>query len=99
MIPDIAELLRSIRRDGSVLPAVPVGWTGKDIHRRTDDEVHDCLICGGRAHMAYVAHTKSGHRWLDLCMPCSSEVRRVAARPEYQPGWTPGKRTHEPPAS
>ena len=44
------------------------------IEHRCRDEVHSCLRCGERAECAYVADTKQGMRWLDLCPPHAYEV-------------------------
>jgi hypothetical protein len=44
------------------------------------DEVHPCLRCGERAACAYIAETELGHRWLDLCWPCSHWVLTTASR-------------------
>lgn len=67
MTDGIVAMLGWLKIEGDVLQAVRPGWTGADLNRRTQDEVHDCLRCGERAQAAYVAHTDKGDRWLDLC--------------------------------
>lgn len=77
--PTLTDLLLWLRVQGSVLPPAPEGWTGADINRRTQDEVHDCLACGRRARCAFVAETDfHGDRWLDLCARCTYEVRQAS---------------------
>jgi hypothetical protein len=96
-VDDLIEFLNSVHEDGSVLPAVPDGWTGGDITHRTEDEIHECLVCGNRAHVAYVADSGSGKRWLDLCMPHAHEVRKANEVPAsegfghagYREEWKP----------
>lgn len=86
---DIAPLLAYLKVQGDLLEPVPPGWTGADITRRTHDEVHECIRCGERAQVAYVAETNAGDRWLDLCARDAYEARRAVERPEYTPAWRP----------
>lgn len=60
-------MLHLLKAEPTLLDPAPAGFTGADIIRRTQDEVHTCLRCGGRAQAAYVAATTAGPRWLDLC--------------------------------
>jgi len=41
-------------------------------------EVHPCLRCGKQANCAFVADTKMGNRWLDLCHSCVYWLRKGA---------------------
>lgn len=70
-------VLRSLDVDPSVLPEAPSN-TGKElaraIERRTQDEIHDCLLCGQPAKTALVLNRKDGNRWLDLCPDDYSNV-------------------------
>ncbi|MEU3455602.1 hypothetical protein ABZ671_18675 [Micromonospora sp. NPDC006766] len=70
-------LLALIRAEPTLLPPAPeaalVGGAHMD-HRRLD-EVQTCLGCGQRAECAFVAETKLGPRWLDLCHACTYRLQ------------------------
>jgi hypothetical protein len=72
-------LLHLLKAEPTLMPPVPTP-SGAAIEHRRLDEVHPCLRCGERAACAYIAETELGHRWLDLCWPCSHWVLTTASR-------------------
>lgn len=72
-----AAFLYRLREMPALMDSAPAGWTGDHITRRTQDEIHLCLRCDKPAQVAYVAHTKAGPRWLDLCALCAHWARRA----------------------
>lgn len=56
---------------------------GPAINRRGEDEVHACLRCGERAHMAIIAETPDKPRWLDLCFDCVRWLREQMHEAEW----------------
>ncbi|MGH3376000.1 MAG: hypothetical protein ACRDP6_14775 [Actinoallomurus sp.] len=73
--PTAEGMLHLLKAEPTLLPEAPAAFTARDVDHRRLDEVHPCLRCGKRAHLAYVAHTDIGPRWLDLCHPCGYWVR------------------------
>jgi hypothetical protein len=71
----VAGLQWLLRENPTLLPAAPDDYSGVDINRRARAGTHMCLHCGGRAWTAYVADTKIGARWLDLCPACARWFR------------------------
>ena len=69
-----------LKTEPSLLPPAPESEWGRHINNRCGDAVHSCLRCGKQAHMALIAHTDIGPRWLDLCYTCTSWLRRNATR-------------------
>lgn len=54
--------------------------THEDIGRRTQDEVHACVRCGGSAQVAFLLASKTlTRRWVDLCPGCAYRVRQWAS--------------------
>lgn len=68
-------LLHLLRAEPSLLPPAPTGVTAAQMEDRRQCEVHPCLRCGEHAQCTYVASTKLGPRWLDLCWGCSHWLR------------------------
>jgi hypothetical protein len=71
-------MLHLLKVNPSLMPEAPAQEPEKQIARRVNDEVHQCLRCGQRARFAFVAHTDWGNRWLDLCAECAHWLRRTA---------------------
>lgn len=75
-------LLHLLKTHPELLDEAPATEQGPATSRRTSDEVHPCLRCGGRARVAYIALTDSGPRWLDLCHPDAHWLRVNASSKE-----------------
>jgi hypothetical protein len=76
-VTDADRFLILIRDNPTLLPAAPVD-TAAAMEHRARDEVHACLRCGKRAQSAFIAATKLGNRWLDLCAACAHWLRTAA---------------------
>lgn len=70
-------MVHLIGAEPTLLPVAPADDWATRIEHRVHDEVHSCLRCGERARCAYVAETRIGPRWLDLCPPCTLDLRRA----------------------
>lgn len=68
-------MLHLLAAEPTLLPEAPLNATAQQIDHRRLNETHPCLRCGQPAHLAYVAATKLGPRWLDLCMKCGRWLR------------------------
>jgi len=68
-------MLYLLKAEPTLLPEAPADTTVAQMEHRRVDEVHACLRCGERARNAYVADTKLGYRWLDLCHACAHWLR------------------------
>lgn len=68
-------MVHLIAAEPTLLPVAPDDDWALHIKHRTHGEIHSCLPCGGYARVAYIAHTKVGPRWLDLCPPCALRLR------------------------
>lgn len=72
-----AGMMLLLQSEPTLLDQAPDEAGAEDIDHRRLDEVHTCLRCGKRAHVAYVADLKeAGNRWLDFCAACDSWLRR-----------------------
>jgi len=78
MTTNVDGFLWLLRTEPTLLPPAPEPFEGADIDRRRLDEVHPCLRCGKQANCAFVADTKMGNRWLDLCHSCVYWLRKGA---------------------
>jgi hypothetical protein len=67
------------------LPLVPPALLASDqarcraMEHRRHDEVHDCAVCGQRAHAAIIAGPSDlfgRARWLDACWRCYGDIKR-----------------------
>lgn len=76
--PDTAAFLGLLKAEPTLLDPAPAGWNEGAVTRRTRDEVHSCLRCGGRAAVAFVALTDAGLRWLDVCPGCAMWLQNEA---------------------
>jgi hypothetical protein len=78
METDVAEpsFMHLLAAEPTLLDPAPFGASAQVIDRRCFDEVHSCLRCGERAQQAFVAETRIGPRWLDLCMACRDWLQR-----------------------
>ena len=72
----MTNLLTLVAAEPTLLsPAPELALTdGAHIERRSRDEVHTCLGCGNCAELAFVAGTRIGPRWLDLCHACAHQL-------------------------
>jgi hypothetical protein len=68
----------------SSLPLVPPALLASDQARcqameyRRRDEIHDCAVCGQRAHAAIIAGPSDlfgSARWLDACWRCYGDIK------------------------
>lgn len=71
----VAGFLHLLKAEPTLLPEAPHGATNAHIEHRRQGEVHACLRCGEQATCAFVADTKLGPRWLDLCPRCEGWLR------------------------
>ncbi|GAA0719243.1 hypothetical protein Drose_05580 [Dactylosporangium roseum] len=76
--PDVEGFLRLLAAEPTLLPPAPADGIGDATRRRTQDEIHSCLRCGRRAQEAFIAGTRLGPRWLDLCAACGHWLRTSA---------------------
>jgi hypothetical protein len=67
-------MLHLLAAEPTLLEPAPVAATAAQIDHRRLDEIHACLRCPNRAQTAFVADTKLGPRWLDLCGDCAQVV-------------------------
>jgi hypothetical protein len=72
--PDVEGFLSLLGAEPTLLPAVPDTDRDLAIARRLD-EAHACLRCGRQAQEVFIAETKLGPRWLDLCEACGHWLR------------------------
>lgn len=78
----LVAFLRSLHVDSSILPVAPDDDHGTAITRRTQDEVHPCIVCGERARVALIiTNGTQGLRWLDACPRHGSELRKANELP------------------
>ncbi|TMR11733.1 hypothetical protein ETD86_34760 [Nonomuraea turkmeniaca] len=73
-------MLTLLAIEPTLLPPAPERADGRHIEHRRRDEIHDCLRCGQRAMVAYIARSMvadpdPGPRWLDLCPACDYWLR------------------------
>lgn len=68
-------MLHLLKAEPTLLPEAPDEATAAHITHRTHDESHECLRCGSRADIAFIAATEIGPRWLDLCASCEHWLR------------------------
>lgn len=75
---DALGMLHLLKAEPTLLPVAPDNASGEDIERRRHNEVHACLVCGGRATTALVVSDPhgawQGKRWLDLCYSHFNQV-------------------------
>ena len=64
---DIGEWLKDLRDHPERMGAAPATDQATWIDHRASSGLHRCLRCGGLAQVAFIADTKAGPRWLDLC--------------------------------
>lgn len=74
--PDAKAMLQLLKAEPTLLPEAPPEVTAEQIEHRRLAENHPCLRCGGYAHVAYLALTPVGNRWLDLCLTCDHWLRK-----------------------
>lgn len=72
------ELLRLLKAEPDLMPPAPDDAAAAAIEQRRLSVQRRCLRCGAEARCAYVAHTKRGNRWLDLCPGCEHWLRSTA---------------------
>lgn len=74
----LTDLLTLVATEPTLFPPAPLAalTDSRHLDHRRLDEVHTCLGCGQRAHSAFLAETKIGPRWLDLCAECTYRLRR-----------------------
>jgi hypothetical protein len=65
-----ADFLHLLAAEPTLLPPASASDGAREMDHRRLDEVHSCLRCGKRAQQVFIAHTKIGPRWLDLCIAC-----------------------------
>ncbi|RKR92799.1 hypothetical protein BDK92_7281 [Micromonospora pisi] len=76
-------LLHLLKTEPTLLPPAPkAGNLAAAIEYRRYGEVHDCLRCPEPAGVAYIAHTKIGNRWLDLCWACNHWLQSNLTPPD-----------------
>jgi hypothetical protein len=64
---DLGEWLKDLREHPERMGAAPLADQGAWIEHRAASGLHRCLRCGALAQVAFIADTKAGPRWLDLC--------------------------------
>jgi len=69
------EFLAVFRDDPLRLPQAPDPASVADIDFRRTAEGWPCVRCGAESHVAYVALTSFGNRWMDLCETCAQWLR------------------------
>lgn len=72
-------LVYLIKAEPTLLPEVkvPEALWALENRRRTTSGGYRCLRCYEPARHAYVAETDQGPRWLDMCAPCGSALRKA----------------------
>lgn len=72
-------MLHLLAAEPTLLPEAPADTTPQQIDHRRLNEWNSCLRCGEPAQCAYVADTRIGPRWLDLCPACDHWLRSAVS--------------------
>ena len=75
---DLGEWLKDLRAHPERMGAAPTTDQGVWIERRAASGLHECLRCGILAQVAFIADTKAGPRWLDLCSEHAAMIYGMA---------------------
>jgi hypothetical protein len=75
---DLGEWLKGLRDNPERMGAAPLTDQGAWIEHRAASGLHRCLRCGALAQLAFIADTKAGPRWLDLCPEHASMIYNMA---------------------
>lgn len=68
-LTDVDRFLLLLRDNPTLLPPVLGNRPPAEMmDHRSRDEIHPCAQCGEKATCAMIADTRTGPRWLDVCM-------------------------------